>query len=66
MSAPHRDDQPFNDPADSLTNYYFRVVKSSQPERDAARLKVASMADNATDLQDLLAALGLTHEGEDQ
>ena len=64
MSNPHREDRPFNDPADSLTAYDFRVTKNSPSERDAARLKVAAEATGATDARDLLDALGLGQPAE--
>lgn len=64
MSNNHREDVPFNDPADSLTAYDFRVWKNSPGERDAARLKVAAEATGATDARDLLDALGLGQPAE--
>lgn len=64
MSNRHREDVPFNDPADSLSAYDFRVTKNSPAERDAARLKVAAEATGATDARQLLDALGLGQPAE--
>lgn len=64
MSNSHREDRPFNDPADSVTAYDFRVTKNSPAERDAARLRVAAEATEATDARQLLDALGLGQPGE--
>lgn len=64
MSNPHREDQPFNDPADVIGAWDFRVWKNSPNERDAARLKVAAAATGATDARNLLDALGLAQPAE--
>lgn len=64
MSNNHRDDRPFNDPADSVTAYTFRLTANSPDELDAARLKVAAEATGATDARQLLDALGLGQPAE--
>lgn len=64
MSNGHREDRPFNDPADGLDNYQFVSTPNGQHERDAARLKVAAEATDADDARQLLDALGLGQDDE--
>jgi hypothetical protein len=64
MTAPHRSDRPFNDPADRIENYSVILTPNGPHERDRARLKLGEQAADADDLRELLGALGLGQADE--
>lgn len=62
MTAPYRG--PFSDPADRIESHQLILTPNSDEERNRARLKVASVAENAADCALLLDALGLNYPVE--